>query len=102
MKTQERVLEIIRTKPLMTRGGLSVKSVAKSGRKAYNLQYRRGTTYFVKNVPAEALEAYRLSTARYREFLALVQEYVDEESRRAMRIIDKEAKDARRKAKKAR
>jgi len=102
MKTQERILEVIRSKPLMTRGGLSVKSVAKSGRKAYNLQYRRGPTYFVKNVPAEALEAYERSTARYREFLGLVQEYIDEESSRAMRIIDREAKDARRKARKAR
>lgn len=102
MKTQERIVSIMAAHPLMTRGGLSVKAVMKSGRKAYNLQYRRGPKHFVKNVPPEALAAYERSTERFRAFMKLVNRYVDEESKRAMRIIDKEARRARREAKKAR
>ena len=36
----------------MTRGKLCVSAVRKSGRKAYNLQYRRKTVQFVKAVQA--------------------------------------------------
>ena len=36
----------------MTRGKLCVSAVRKSGRKAYNLQYRRKTVQFVKAIQA--------------------------------------------------
>ena len=82
----------------MTRGGLSVKSVGKSGRKSYNLQYRRGGAYFVKNVSALELPYLEESTAKCREFLRLVQKYVDEETRRGLCEIEKEVERERRKA----
>ena len=61
----------------MTRGKLCVSAVRKSGRKAYNLQYRRKTVQFVKVIPACELEAYRKSTERCKRFLDCVQRYVD-------------------------
>ena len=83
----------------MTRGKLCVSAVRKSGRKAYNLQYRRKTVQFVKAIPACELEAYRRATERCRRFLDRVQRYVDMKTRESIRAIRKEAKDAKRKAK---
>ena len=85
----------------MTRGGLSVKSVGKSGRKSYNLQYRREGKYFVKNVSSLELPYLEESTAKCREFLHLVQKYIDEETRKGLREIEKEVGRGRRKAAKA-
>ena len=79
----------------MTRGKLCVSAVRKSGRKAYNLQYRRRTVQFVKAIPACELEAYRKSTERCKRFLDCVQLYVDMKTKESIRTIRKEAKDAR-------
>ena len=79
----------------MTRGKLCVSAVRKSGRKAYNLQYRRRTVQFVKAIPACELEAYRKSTERCKRFLDCVQRYVDMKTKESIRTIRKEAKDAR-------
>lgn len=87
---------------LMTRGKLCVSAVRKSGKKAYNLQYRRKTKQFVKSVPSDQVAAYERSTETYRTFMECVQKYVDEQTSRGIREIEKEAKRARRKAEKAR
>ena len=79
----------------MTRGKLCVSAVRKSGRKAYNLQYRRKTVQFVEAIPACELEAYRKSTERCKRFLDCVQRYVDMKTKESIRTIRKEAKDAR-------
>ena len=85
----------------MTRGKLCVSAVRKSGRKAYNLQYRRQTRQFVKSIPADQVEMFREATENCRVFLDLVQRYVDAMTRRGIREIEKEAKDAKRRAKAA-
>ena len=83
----------------MTRGKLCVSAVRTSGKKAYNLQYRRKTKQFVKSIPTDQVEMFRESTENCRAFLDLVQQYVDDMTKRGIREIEKEAKDARRKAK---
>lgn len=102
MKLQEEIAAMLKDGSPMTRGKLCVSAVRKSGRKAYNLQYRRKTVQFVKAVPACELEAYRKSTERCRRFLDCVQRYVDMKTKESIRTIGKEAKDARGKAKAAR
>ena len=82
----------------MTRGKLCVSAVRKSGKKAYNLQYRRKTKQFVKSIPTDQVEMFRESTENCRMFLELVQQYVDGMTKRGIREIEKEAEDARRKA----
>ncbi len=83
----------------MTRGKLCVSAVRKSGKKAYNLQYRRKTKQFVKSIPTDQVEMFRESTENCRTFLELVQQYVDDMTKRGIREIEKEAEDARRKVK---
>ena len=83
----------------MTRGKLCVSAVRKSGKKAYNLQYRRKTKQFVKSIPTDQVEMFRESTENCRAFLELVQRHVDDMTKRGIREIEREAKDARRKAK---
>ena len=86
----------------MTRGKLCVSAVRKSGKKAYNPQYRRKTKQFVKSIPTDQVEMFRESTENCRMFLELVQQYVDGMTKRGIREIEKEAEDARRKAKASR
>ena len=86
----------------MTRGKLCVSAVRKSGKKAYNLQYRRKTKQFVKSIPTDQVEMFRESTENCRTFLELVQQYVDDMTKRGIREIEKEAEDARGKAKASR
>lgn len=103
MKTQERIVAMLDADIRMTRGKLCVSAVRKSGRKAYNLQYRRKTEQFVKSVPSGQVDMFRESTGNCRRFLELVQRYVDEKTRRGIREIEREARNAGRKAgKKAR
>ena len=80
----------------MTRGRLSVKAIRKSGQKAYNLQYRRKSKYFVRSVSSEELAYFERSTEFYRQFIDLVQKYVDEETIRGIKKIEKEVENARR------
>ena len=86
----------------MTRGVLSVKSINKSGRKNYNLQYHRKAKYFVKSIAKAELPYYERSTEAYRLFIKLVQKYIDEETKRAIKVITKEVKHARRDSEKSR
>ena len=85
----------------MTRGKLCVSAIRKSGKKAYNLQYRRKTKQFVKSIPAEQVEMFRESTENCRAFLDLVQQYVDDMTKRGIREIEREARNAKRKTKAA-
>ena len=82
----------------MTRGKLCVSAVRKSGKKAYNLQYRRKTKQFVKSIPADQVEMFRESTENCRAFLNLVQQHVDDMTKRGIREIEREARNAKRKA----
>ena len=82
----------------MTRGKLCVSAVRKSGKKAYNLQYRRKTKQFVKSIPADQVEMFRESTENCRAFLNLVQQHVDDMTKRGIREFEREARNAKRKA----
>ena len=98
MKLQEEIVAMLNDGLPLTRGKLCVSAVRKSGRKAYNLQYRRKTVQFVMAIPADELEAYMKSTERCRRFLDCVQRYVDMKTRESIKAIRKEAKAARGKA----
>ena len=102
MKLQEEISAMLEDGSPMTRGKLCVSAVRKSGRKAFNLQYRRKTVQFVKAIPACELEAYKKSTERCRRFLDCVQRYVDMKTRESIRAIRKEAMGAGSKAKASR
>ena len=102
MKLQEEIAAMLKDGSPMTRGKRRGSAVRKSGRKAYNLPYRRTAVQFVKAIQACELEAYRQSTERCRRFLDRVQRYVDMKTKESIRTIRKEAKDARGKAKAAR
>ena len=99
MKAQARIIAMLESGMRMTRGRLCVSAVRKSGKKAYNLQYRRKTKQFVKSIPTDQVEMFRESTENCRAFLELVQRHVDDMTKRGIREIEREAKDARRKAK---
>ena len=60
---------------------------------------RRKTKQFVKSIPTDQVEMFRESTENCRAFLELVQRHVDDMTKRGIREIEREAKDARRKAK---
>ena len=81
---------------------LCVCAVRKSGKKAYNLQYRRKTKQFAKSIPSDQVAAFERSTEVYRTFMKYVQRFVDEQTRRGIREIEKEARHARREAGKTR
>ena len=89
-------MAILKSQQLLTRGTLSVASINKSGQKNYNLQYHRKSKYFVKSIPKAALPYYERSTEVYRLLIKLVQKYIDEETKRAIKAITKEVKRARR------
>lgn len=95
MKLQEEIAAMLNDGSPMTRGKLCVSAVRKSGKKAYNLQYRRNTVQFVKAIPAAELDAYRRSTERCRRFLDCVQRFVDARTKQSMAEIRKEAQKAR-------
>lgn len=88
---------MFQSRPLMTRGRLSVKAVRKSGVPAYNLQYHHNAKYFVRSVATDEVERFERATENYRRFMDLVQKYVDEESERGIREIRKEVERERRK-----
>lgn len=96
MQAKNRIAAILEAAPRMTRGKLCVSAVRKSGKKAYNLQYRRNTKHFVKAVPADQVALFEESTRNCREFLELVQTYVDQATERGIREIEREAAKARR------
>ena len=98
MKTQARIIAMLESGMRMTRGKLCVSAVRKSGKKAYKLQYRRKTKQFVKSIPADQVEMFRESTENCRAFLNLVQQHVDDMTKRGIREIEREARNAKRKA----
>ena len=98
MKVQARIVAMLESGMRMTRGKLCVSAVRKSGKKAYNLQYRRTTKQFVKSIPADQVEMFRESTENCRAFLNLVQQHVDDMTKRGIREIEREARNAKRKA----
>jgi hypothetical protein len=98
MKVQARIVAMLESGMRMTRGKLCVSAVRKSGKKAYNLQYRRKTKQFVKSIPADQVEMFRESTENCRAFLNLVQQHVDDMTKRGIREIEREARNAKRKA----
>jgi len=95
MQAKNRIVAILEAAPRMTRGKLCVSAVRKSGKKAYNLQYRRKTKHFAKAVPADQVALFEESTRNCREFLELVQAYVDRATERGIREIEREAAKAR-------
>ena len=95
MQAKNRIVAILEASPRMTRGKLCVSAVRKSGKKAYNLQYRRKTKHFVKAVPADQVALFEESTRNCREFLELVQAYIDQATERGIREIEREAVRAR-------
>ena len=98
MKVQARIVAMLESGMRMTRGKLCVSAVRKSGKKAYNLQYRRKTKQFVKSIPADQVEMFRESTENCRAFLNLVQQHVDDMTKRGIQEIEREARNAKRKA----
>lgn len=98
MKVQARIVAMLESGMRMTRGKLCVSAVRKSGKKAYNLQYRRKTKQFVKSIPADQVEMFRESTENCRAFLNLVQQHVDDMTKRGIREIERKARNAKRKA----
>ena len=98
MKVQSRIVAMLESVMRMTRGKLCVSAVRKSGKKAYNLQYRRKTKQFVKSIPADQVEMFRESTENCRAFLNLVQQHVDDMTKRGIQEIEREARNAKRKA----
>ena len=101
MKIQDKIIAILKQRPIMTRGKLSVKGVRKSGAKAYNLQYHRQAKYFVRSVASDEVSHFEQATENYRVFMELVQQYIDEETQRGIQEIEKEVLRERRKTKKA-
>ena len=85
MKSQARLLKAVERAERMARGRLCVLSRAKGGGEFYHLQ-----------------PAYKRATEAYRRFMALVDAFVDEMSAKCAAEIEKEAKDARGRAKAAR
>lgn len=86
---------------LLTRGTISAGAARKSGKKGHILQYHRNAKHFARSVAHDELAYFEESTANYREFMELVQKYVDEETTRAIREIEKEVGRERRKNKKS-
>lgn len=83
----------------MTRGRLSVLSRSKGGGEFYHLQYRKNTKLHQKYVSRDEAPAYERATESYRNFMKLVDDFVDEMSERGIREIKKEVMDAKRKTK---
>ena len=73
MKVQARIVAMLESGMRMTRGKLCVSAVRKSGKKAYNLQYRRTTKQFVKSIPADQVEMFRESTENCRALAAILE-----------------------------
>ena len=100
MKSQERLLEMIKKSERMTRGRLCVLSRSSNGGKFYHLQYRKNTKLFQKYIPLDEVAAYESSTEQFRQFMDAVDAYIDDMSIQGMKEIAKEAKDAKQTARK--
>ena len=92
-------MEAVRRAERMARGRLCVLSRAKGGGAFYHLQYRKDTKLHQRYVSRDKAPAYERATEAYRRFMGLVDAFVDEMSAKCAREIEREAGDARRKAK---
>ena len=99
MRSQEKLLKAVMEAERMTRGRLSVLSRSKGGGEFYHLQYRKNTKLHQKYVSRDEAPAYERATESYRNFMKLVDDFVDEMSERGIREIKKEVMDAKRKTK---
>ena len=69
-----------------------MKGVSSSGRRYYNLMYRKNTKLFSKHVATREVSMYEEATANYADLRKLFDAYVDEMSARTMKQIAKEAR----------
>jgi hypothetical protein len=99
MKSQEKLLQAVMEAKRMTRGRLSVLSRSKGGGVFYHLQYRKDTKLHQKYVSRDEAPAYERATESYRNFMRLVDDFVEEMSERGIREIKKEVMEAKRKVK---
>ena len=99
MKSQEKLLQAVMEAKRMTRGRLSVLSRSKGGGVFYHLQYRKDTKLHQKYVSRDEAPAYERATESYRNFMRLVDDFVEEMSKRGIREIKKEVMEAKRKVK---
>lgn len=99
MKSQEKLLQAVMEAKRMTRGRLSVLSRSKGGGVFYHLQYRKDTKLHQKYVSRDEAPAYERATESYRNFMRLVDDFVEEMSEREIREIKKEVMEAKRKVK---
>lgn len=83
---------MVRAVPRMVRGRLCVLSKSSGGGKFYHLQYRKNTKLFQKYKPIAEVEAYESATEQYRRFMAAVDAFVDDMSRKCMTDISDETK----------
>ena len=99
MRSQEKLLQAVMEAKRMTRGRLSVLSRSKGGGVFYHLQYRKDTKLHQKYVSRDEAPAYEQATESYRNFMRLVDDFVEEMSERGIREIKKEVMEAKRKVK---
>ncbi len=99
MRSQEKLLQAVMEAKRMTRGRLSVLSRSKGGGVFYHLQYRKDTKLHQKYVSRDEAPAYERATESYRNFMRLVDDFVEEMSERGIREIKKEVMEAKRKVK---
>jgi len=79
----------------LARGRIGVIRKRRTGEGAFHhLQYTKGGRHHVRYIPEAELPAWEAATENYRRFMALVDRYVDEMSRRAEAEIGKERADA--------
>ena len=77
MQTQQQILEAMSRFRVMARGKVTVSHTAKSGKRYYSLQARRGPRNVTRYVPAARLHDALEATENYRRFMELVRRYVD-------------------------
>ena len=77
MKPQEELIRRMAAIPCLSRGKLCRKGKSKTGRAFYNLQYWHGGRNNVRYVGEAEYPVYAEAVAGYREFMRLVEEYVD-------------------------
>lgn len=77
MKTQEEILGAMARFRVMAKGKVTVSRTAKSGKRYYSLQARRGARNVTRYVPPEKLAAALEATENYRRFMELVRQFVE-------------------------
>jgi hypothetical protein len=82
MHTQEEILAAMSRIGTMVKGKVTVSRTAKSGRRYYSLQARRGGRNVTRYLAADKVAAVREATENYRRFMELVEQYVEASSRR--------------------